>query len=1111
MTQRADLPTYHELRLRFEALLAKLAHAEQAARESELRRVALEGELGQLRLRLAQLDRHATSERAAAESRRRELDDAKRDAQQARRLAGQRKRDLDQVVGIAMVALRSVREDVERIETSTAWRVGHRAARTAARARFRPPKTAGAVVAARDRIDGVLEMLSGWRGELPGGSRGSGGSGGSGGETGSADETGTAGEPPPDPRAGPEAKQALAASLRARLGAVPERPAWPGVSIVVRNHNGEPGIGALLDGLRATDYPVMELVVFDLASTDGSGDRLEQADLPFPSRIVRKEVNLTLAAAGNEAAELAAHPLLLFLDVTAEPFEPGWCKELVDGLLSAEAGAIGATLLRGTDGPAAGAFPVHQRGLVLSRAAGLAELTPRHAGADPLGASFGIEAGCVAASGVCLLVDRSAFWRAGGFDGVYGDGFADVDLGLALTAAGQGVVCSGRGTVLYDGDPAHPVSGRRWGSQGLGARRLAERWGPALWRELRLGLARRDPARVGAQTLHVGLARTANDPAIAGADHHVAAELGQALGALGWTVSYLERRDDSWYALEDVDVLIALSDDFEPGRIPPAVTAIAWVRESPQRWLSRPDFDRYDIVLAASGSLAEVITAATGREPVVFPLATNPSRFTTSEPVDELASDYCVIGDRGASLEIESALSPRRGERVALYGRGWGESKPLRSHARGAIADERLPAVLASTQLLIDDQPEPERDAGPLPARVFDALAGGTAVITGHAGAARELFDEEFPVWSDAPTLRAQLDGLLGAPAHRNTLARRYRRAVLARHTYGHRAERLCELIRESDERLSFCLKIGAPDWQQATRWGDLYLARDLERALKRRGHRCLIQVLAEWDEPVGLRYDVAVHLRGRSVYAPRPAQFNVLWVISHPMEVSSDEANTYDLVCVASESFAQELGSRVTVPVAVLEQATDPWRFHPDPDPALAHELAFVGNARGVRRPLLDDLLPTTHDLAVWGSGLAGVVDDRHLQGDWFANEQLRKVYSSAKLVLCDHWEDMRAHGFASNRLYDAVASGAVVVTDAVAGLDDRFGEAVVSYASAQELRDTVVSLLSSDEERERRADGARERLLRGHTFDDRVQTLLNLVDEHAARSGHRARVAPA
>ena len=42
---------------------------------------------------------------------------------------------------------------------------------------------------------------------------------------------------------------------------------------------------------------------------------------------------------------------------------------------------------------------------------------------------------------------------------------------------------------------------------------------------------------------------------------------------------------------------------------------------------------------------------------------------------------------------------------------------------------------------------------------------------------------------------------------------------------------------------------------------------------------------------------------------------------------------------------------------------------------------------------------------------------------------------------MLADHWDDMREHGFISNRIYDALACGAVVVSDDVAGLDGRFG----------------------------------------------------------------------
>ena len=73
--------------------------------------------------------------------------------------------------------------------------------------------------------------------------------------------------------------------------------------------------------------------------------------------------------------------------------------------------------------------------------------------------------------------------------------------------------------------------------------------------------------------------------------------------------------------------------------------------------------------------------------------------------------------------------------------------------------------------------------------------------------------------------------------------------------------------------------------------------------------------------------------------------------------------------------------------------------------------------------------------------------LDARHLRGGYIPNEDLRRFYSSASIVLNDTWEDMRAAGFISNRIYDALACGAFVLSDDVAGLADEFDGGVAVY----------------------------------------------------------------
>lgn len=254
----------------------------------------------------------------------------------------------------------------------------------------------------------------------------------------------------------------------------------------------------------------------------------------------------------------------------------------------------------------------------------------------------------------------------------------------------------------------------------------------------------------------------------------------------------------------------------------------------------------------------------------------------------------------------------------------------------------------------------------------------------------------------------------------------------------------------------------------------------------------------------------MAIHLKGLEPYVPKPAQFNVLWNISHPELVTPRECDKYDLVFVASERFARELNQKTETPVIVLEQATDPEVFFPETDPEYERELVFVGNSRGVERRILRDLLPTDRDLAVWGRLWEGRIDEKYLAGEFLPNSEVRKAYSSAAIVLNDHWDDMREHGFVSNRIYDALACGALVISDDLPEIEDRFGDAVVTYRTPEELRDLVDHYLANPEERRERGRRGWEKVLAGYTFEQRVERILAEVEKRAPESGFRKRILP-
>jgi GT2 family glycosyltransferase len=197
-----------------------------------------------------------------------------------------------------------------------------------------------------------------------------------------------------------------------------------GVSIVIpvhgRAHLTERCIDLVLDGLDGD----CEVVVVDDASEDATPDLL--AGYGERIRVVRLEENAGFAGACNRGAAAADGERLLFLNNDTEP-RPGWLRALrryAD--VHPQAAAVGAKLL----------YPngsVQHAGVVFGQ-----DGYPHH-----LYAGFPADHPAVshprrlqAVTAACMLVEREAFERAGGFDAGFHNSLEDVDLCLRLGAAG---------------------------------------------------------------------------------------------------------------------------------------------------------------------------------------------------------------------------------------------------------------------------------------------------------------------------------------------------------------------------------------------------------------------------------------------------------------------------------------------------------------------------------------------------------------------------------------------------------------------------------------------------------------------------------------------------
>lgn len=291
-------------------------------------------------------------------------------------------------------------------------------------------------------------------------------------------------------------------------------------------------------------------------------------------------------------------------------------------------------------------------------------------------------------------------------------------------------------------------------------------------------------------------------------------------------------------------------------------------------------------------------------------------------------------------------------------------------------------------------------------------------------------------------------------------------------------------------------IKLPTTNWDRVHKWGDYHFALALKKEFEKSNHLVRIHIPSEWDREDDA--DVVLVLRGLFKYKPKPNNYNIMWCISHPEKVSLEEFNKYDYVFVASEKLADELKSKLDVPVESLLQCSDPELFYPEFSKQYEHELLFVGNTRGKFRKIIKDLLPTEKDLGLYGEGWDEFIDDKYISGEYIPNAALHEAYSSCKILLNDHWEDMREKGFISNRIFDGFASGAFIISDEIVGAKEIFGDSLITYQNRDDLNHLINYYLENDEEREKLAENGRNIVLNYHTFEKRAERILEIIRIH-------------
>ncbi|KPF63732.1 glycosyltransferase [Porphyrobacter sp. AAP60] len=205
----------------------------------------------------------------------------------------------------------------------------------------------------------------------------------------------------------------------------------PHVSLVIPTRDHVALLRTCMAGVRATDYPSLDITVIDNGSSDPETlDYLEQLEREGVT-IERQPGPFNYARMHNNAVPRLAGPLICFLNNDIEMIAPDWLSFLAAAAMREEVGAAGARLL----------YPdrsVQHAGIVIGVGGGAGHAHRLQSdGAEGYFRRVHLPQYVSAVTAACLVLRKDRFEAVGGFNaGDFAVAFNDVDLCLKLNERG---------------------------------------------------------------------------------------------------------------------------------------------------------------------------------------------------------------------------------------------------------------------------------------------------------------------------------------------------------------------------------------------------------------------------------------------------------------------------------------------------------------------------------------------------------------------------------------------------------------------------------------------------------------------------------------------------
>lgn len=219
----------------------------------------------------------------------------------------------------------------------------------------------------------------------------------------------------------------------------------------------------------------------------------------------------------------------------------------------------------------------------------------------------------------------------------------------------------------------------------------------------------------------------------------------------------------------------------------------------------------------------------------------------------------------------------------------------------------------------------------------------------------------------------------------------------------------------------------------------------------------------------------------------------NVLYIRDYEV-LSPEELSSFDGIATSSADFYSYVMSAGYAAV-YLPEFTDPSVYYPSVNPALAHDLLYIGDNER-HSVAISTALEAKLPVEIYGRFWAGNIDDEYLKGEYIHENEMASYFSSAKINLVNITENEARIGIIPGRIFDVAAAKGFIIAPYNAQIEKVFGDAIPMFKNAEELKELYDTYIKDDKARAEKAEKAYKIAVSEYNVDAFVQRINGLVE---------------